>query len=92
DKDRQEYDLKHFYMPNHADFGIDTPEQYGTLTYMDENGVYHEEKVISEVGDYSRIYEGIYESIVNGAPKIVKDEETLKQMEILEEGIRQMRG
>ena len=54
---------------------------------MDEAGVYHEEKVISEVGDYSRIYEGIYESIVNGAPKIVKDEETLKQMEILEEGI-----
>ncbi|MCD5028590.1 Gfo/Idh/MocA family oxidoreductase [Enterococcus asini] len=91
DKDRQEYDLKHFYMPDHADFGVDTPEQYGTLTYMDEHGVYHEEKVISEVGDYSRIYEGIYESIINGAPKIVKDEETLKQMEILEEGIRQMR-
>lgn len=86
-KDRQEYDLKHFYMPDNADFGLDTPEEYGTLTYMDDQGNYHEEKVISEVGDYSVYYEGLYESLVNGAEKVVKDEETIRLMEILEEGI-----
>lgn len=85
-KDRQEEHLKMFYMPNHADFGIDLPEHYGTLTYIDDEGTYHEEKVVSEVGDYSRVYEGLYESIINGKDKIVKDEETIRQLEILEEG------
>ncbi|WP_106449988.1 Gfo/Idh/MocA family oxidoreductase [Trichococcus alkaliphilus] len=86
-KDRQEEHLKVFHMPSNADFGIDLPEHYGILTYMDDAGRYHEEKVVSEVGDYGRIYAGVYESIVNGKEKIVKDEETIRQIEILEEGI-----
>ncbi|MEO2685641.1 Gfo/Idh/MocA family oxidoreductase, partial [Enterococcus faecium] len=87
-KDRQEEHLKMFYMPDHEDFGIDLPEHYGVLTYIDEQGDYHEEKVISEVGDYSRVYEGIYETLVNGAEKVIKDKETILQMKILEEGIK----
>ncbi|WP_032460777.1 Gfo/Idh/MocA family protein, partial [Streptococcus pyogenes] len=31
-KDRQEEDLKRFYMPTNTDFGMDRPEDYGTLT------------------------------------------------------------
>ena len=84
-KDRQEEHLKMFYMPDNEDFGIDLPEHYGVLTYVDEQG-YHEEKVVSEVGDYSRVYEALYETIINGKDKLVKDEETIRQMEILEEG------
>mgnify|MGYP003361953569 FL=1 len=91
DKDRQETDLKRFYMPNHADFGVDQPENYGTLTYMDDAGQYHEEKVVSEVGDYSRVYEDLYETIVNGRPKVVKDDETLLQIQMLATGIKQCR-
>jgi len=60
------------------------------LTYIDQNDDYHEEKVISEVGDYSRVYEGLYESIINGKDKIVKDEETILQIEMLETGIQQI--
>lgn len=86
-KDRQEEDLKHFYMPNNPDFGLDSPEHYGTLTYMDEVGCYHEEKVISELGDYSQFYEKVYASLVHGAEKFVTDEQTIRLMEILEEGI-----
>lgn len=78
-------------MPTNNDFGVDLPEHYGTLYYIDEDGKYHEEKVVSEVGDYSLIYEGVYESIVNGKEKIVKDEETIRQIEILEEGISEMK-
>ncbi len=89
-KDRQEEDLKKFYMPNNIDFGLDKPEHYGTLTYIDSQGVYHEESVITEVGDYSRVYQGIHDIIINGADKIIKDEETILQIEILEEGIRRM--
>lgn len=36
------------------------------------------------------MYEGIYETLINGAEKIVKDEETLLQMKILETGIQQI--
>lgn len=86
-KDRQEEHLKLFYMPSNPDFGIDLPEHYGTLTYVDEAGVWHEEKVISEVGDYGRVYDDLYEAIINGKPKQVTDEETLLQMEILEKGV-----
>lgn len=86
-KDRQEEHLKLFYMPSHEDFGIDLPEHYGTLTYVDDAGVWHEEKVISEVGDYGRVYDDLYEAIINGKPKQVTDEETLLQMEILEKGV-----
>ncbi|MGX7419950.1 Gfo/Idh/MocA family oxidoreductase [Carnobacterium gallinarum] len=85
-KDRQEEHLKLFYMPENPDFGIDLPEHYGVLTYVDESGTYHEEKVVSEIGDYSRVYDGLYETIMNGKAKIVKDEETIRQLEILEEG------
>lgn len=89
-KDRQEEHLKLFYLPNHEDFGIDLPEHYGVLTYLDDENHYHEEKVVSEVGDYSRIYEGVYQAIIHGKEKVVKDEETILQMEILEAGIDQM--
>lgn len=90
-KDRQEYHLKQFYMPTNSDFGRDLPEHYGTLTYIDpQTQSYHEEKVVTEQGDYSRVYEDIYQSIVNQKDKVVKDEETLLQIKILEEGIQSL--
>lgn len=85
-KDRQEEHLKLFHMPGDSGFGVDFPEHYGILTYIDEKGIYHEEKVVSEVGDYGRVYDNIYETLINGKGKIVKDEETIRQIEILEEG------
>ncbi|MBA2796108.1 oxidoreductase [Streptococcus porcinus] len=89
-KDRQEDDLKRFYMPTNPDFGMDSPEHYGTLTYIDDQGLYHEEKVISEIGNYARMYQAVHDSIIHGKEKIVKDEETIRQIEIIEEGIRHM--
>lgn len=87
-KDRQEEHLKHFYMPDNPDFGLDLPEHYGTLTYVDDDGQYHEEKVVTEVGDYSQFYQRVYDSLIHGQEKLVKDHETIRQIEILEEGIR----
>lgn len=87
-EDRQEYHLKHFYMPDNADFGLDLPEHYGILTYYDEDGIFHEEKVVTEVGDYARVYDDLYEAIKNGKPKAITDEQILCQIEILENGIK----
>lgn len=90
-KDLQERDLKHFYMPDNKDFGLDTPEEYGTLMYYDENNVYHEEKVISERGDYGRYYDAFYDTIIHQAPPLVTEEQTLLQLEMLEEGIKNLK-
>ncbi len=89
-KDRQEEHLKMFYMPNNKDFGLDTFDHYGTLTFIDEEGTIHEEKVKSVDGDYGRVYDDLYEVIMNNKNKIIKDEETLLQLKILEEGIRNL--
>lgn len=87
-KDRQEEHLKEFYMPTNPDFGVDLPEHYGTLTYYDDEGVRHEEKVETVTGDYARVYDGIYDSIVHGKEQVIKHEETILQMEMLETGIK----
>ena len=86
-KDRQEEHLKLFYMPGQERFGIDRPEDYGTLIWYDDEGVYHEEKVVSEVGDYARIYDGIYDALVNNAEQPIKPEHTMLVMHILEDAL-----
>ena len=87
-KDKQEEHLKLFYMPTHDDFGVDLPSEYGTLTYYNDEGHYHEEKVVSVNGDYGRYYDALYETIINHAKPLVTPEQTLLQIEILEKGIQ----
>ena len=86
EQDRQEADLKKFYLPEgHDDFGIDLPEHYGTIIYYDDSGIYHEEKIPSERGNYAKYYEALYETLINGAPQLVTEEQTIEQMSIIEE-------
>ena len=89
-KDRQEEHLKLFYMPDNKDFGVDTFSHYGVITYADEEGIIHEEKVKSVNGDYGRVYDDLYEAIINGKSKTITDEQTLLQMEILETGVKDL--
>ena len=92
DKDQQERDLKHFYLPaGHEDFGIDAPEQYGTLRYNDETGQLREERIVSERTCYSEFYDALYETVVNGAEQLVKPAETLECIRILEDGLEGLR-
>ena len=86
EKDQQERDLKHFYLPaGHPDFGLDTPDQWGTLCYYDEDGRMHQERVETVRSTYSMFYEALYETVAHGAPQLVKPEETICQLQILEE-------
>ncbi|UOQ49639.1 Gfo/Idh/MocA family oxidoreductase [Gracilibacillus caseinilyticus] len=89
-KDRQEEHLKLFYMPYNYDFGVDTLKHYGVLTYVDEEGTIHEEKVKSVDGDYGIVYDDLYEAVINGKDKTIPDEQTVLQMEILETGVRDL--
>ncbi|WP_041138872.1 Gfo/Idh/MocA family oxidoreductase [Beduini massiliensis] len=87
-KDRMEEHLKMFYMPGQEGFGVDLPEHYGTLTYYDEKGNYHEEKVVSEIGDYGRVYDDLYHAIIHKTAPTITAQQTILQMEILETGVK----
>lgn len=87
-RDRQEEHLKMFHMPETSDFGVDLPEHYGTITYLDKYQNYHEEKVVSEKGDYGAFYERLIQDYMNIENKLVKDSETIQLIQILEKGIK----
>jgi len=90
-KDRQEEHLKYFYLPQNPDFGIDSVNDYGTIAYYDESNAYHEEKVTSEIGDYGRVYDALYDSIILGREKLIPDEQTILQISILEKGTKHLK-
>lgn len=85
-KDRQEEHLKYFYLPNNPDFGIDSINDYGIISYYDESNTCHEEKIVSERGDYGRVYDALYDSVILGRDKLIPDEQTILQISILEKG------
>ncbi|HFI2421322.1 MULTISPECIES: oxidoreductase [Bacillus cereus group] len=85
-EDQQENDLKAGIMPESAGFGEDSPMYYGIAKYRNANGDWIEKQIKTPLGDYGRFYDAAYETIVNGAPKLVKDEEVVTNIEILENG------
>ena len=89
-KDNQERDLKHFYLPaGHSDFGLDDPRDWGTLRYEDNHGL-HEERIPSVRSSYSQFYDALHDTVANGAAQLVKPEETLAQLRILEDGLARL--
>lgn len=84
--DQQENCLKAGIMPQIENFGKDPESSYGKLSYIDENGNDVEKVIPTPQGDYGRVYDSLYESIINGKEKLVSDEEALTNMEILERG------
>ncbi|GAB2027420.1 Gfo/Idh/MocA family oxidoreductase [Lactovum odontotermitis] len=84
DVDQQENDLKLFIMPGTPGFGADAPDAFGKLVYHNQNGDRLEKTIPSELGDYGRVYDAVYETLANGAEKLVSDEELLAVIETLE--------
>jgi Predicted dehydrogenases and related proteins len=63
-------------------------EKWGTVSYIDAEGNDVTEKIPTEIGDYGIIYDNIRDIIENGAEKIVKDEEVIRVLEIIEQGTK----
>ncbi|MDR0922251.1 MAG: oxidoreductase [Lactobacillales bacterium] len=87
--DQQENDLKAGIMPDAPNFGEDSPMYYGKVKYQNTNGDWIEKQIKTPIGDYGRVYDAVYDTLVNGAPKLVSDEEVLTNIEILEGGFKQ---
>ena len=59
----------------------------GVLSYIDEEGNDITKKISYEVGDYGMIYDNLYEVICHGKEKVIKDEEVIEVLKIIEQGI-----
>lgn len=60
-------------------------DKWGTLSYIDDQGNDVTKKIPTEIGDYGIIYDNLYDVIFNGGEKIVKDEEVIEVLRIIEE-------
>ncbi|GAB2021531.1 oxidoreductase [Pseudolactococcus yaeyamensis] len=87
-EDQQENDLKAGVMPDAAGFGEDSVMYYGIAKYRNSNGDWIEKQIKTPLGDYGRYYDSVYETLKNGADKLVSDEETLTNIQILEAGFK----
>jgi len=81
--DPQEEMLKAGHLPNEEDWGTEPPEEWGTLLYEKE-GEEVEELVQTLPGDYSIFYNNVASCIRNGAELLVKPEEAVDVLKILE--------
>ena len=63
-------------------------EKWGTLSYIDKDGKDVTMKVPLEQCDYGMIYDNIENVLVNGTDKVVKDEEVVAVLQIIEQGIQ----
>jgi predicted dehydrogenase len=86
--DKQEECLKAGMMPQDAGFGLDPEENYGKVAYVDDCGNDEELLIKTPVGDYGKVYDNLYDAIVNKKEKLVSDFEILTVMEILETGFK----
>ena len=85
--DQQETSLKANVMPGEPGFGAD--DSVGELVYVNEAGEMVREAVPLESGDYGRVYDALYQTLLNGAPNFVKEIEALTNMELLERAFQQ---
>jgi len=85
--DQQENDLKAGVMPGESQFGLDAPAAYGHLRYLNSNGDWISKDVITPIGDYGRVYDAMYATIIEQQTKLVTDQQLLLEMQILETGV-----
>ena len=63
-------------------------DKWGTLSYIDDEGNDVTKKVPTEIQDYGLIYDNLYEVIFNNAKKVVKDQEVVEVLHIIEEATK----
>lgn len=82
--DVQENQLLMGMKPDHPDYGKEAADQYGTLTTFDANYQKIQQKIMSKKSSYINVFENVFQTLVEGRPYPVKEEEIIQQLEILE--------
>ncbi len=81
--DVQEDHAKAGILPNDPNFGIEAPQYFGTLT-TDLNGLAVQGKVETERGNWAILFQNIYEVITQNKEPLIKNEDVLTQIKIIE--------
>ena len=82
-QDPQERRLIRGLRPGNSDWGYDEKSAYGTLASVTEDGV-SQETVVTELGNYGGYYDNFYQALCCGAELLVKPEEAVDVLRILE--------
>lgn len=82
-QDVQEHRLMEGMRPNRTDWGYDEKAAFGTLYTITDKGVV-QEKITTEIGNYGKYYDNIYQTIKYGADLLVKPEEAVDVLRIVE--------
>lgn len=70
------------------DMHPEAEEDWGVMEYLDASGNTVVEKIPSKPTDYGIIYDSLYDTIIHKKAKLVKDEEVLADMWIVEEAMK----
>jgi scyllo-inositol 2-dehydrogenase (NADP+) len=81
--DVQEDHAKAGILPNDLSFGIESPQYFGTLT-TDINSLAVHGKVETERGNWAILFQNIYEVITQNNEPLIKNEDILTQIKIIE--------
>ena len=81
--DVQEEHLKAGKTPTDIDFGIEPTTQDGTL-YFEKDDVPLHKKIPTMPGNWALLFENIYDAIENNAALIIKPEDVIEQIKIIE--------
>lgn len=82
--DVQETQLDQNMVPTDLNYGKEAPGVEGKLTTVGTDGKKNMETVPSLKGDYTGLFEAVYQSIRNNVPYPITEEDILTQMELLE--------
>ncbi len=88
--DPQEADLKAGKYPNEPDWDLEPKKLWGKLN-TDLNGLHFTGRIETMSGNYLSYYDNIYDAIRNNAELIVKPEQSLELMKIIEGAIESNR-
>ena len=83
--DIQEDQLNAGVTPLDKEYGIEPEGSEGSLTRIDADGNKITESIIAPKGDYTKLFDAVYEQIRNNVPYPIKHEDTLHQMELLDQ-------
>lgn len=81
--DEQENQLIEGKSPLAEEFGKEQPNNEGIFTYVNEVNEIQTELVPSIKGNFNEIFECLYESIINGKPFPVSNDEIIEQLKLL---------
>ena len=82
--DEQEDHLKMGIKPTDSNFGIESIKHSGTLN-TEINGLIIKGTVETEIGNWTLLFQNLHDAIVDGKELLIKSEEVLEQIRIIEQ-------